>query len=133
MAADKKGITVKVDADLHAEIREYLDTHQMTMAEFISLAVEDELHPKYQEKEENTMEKMRTLAFQVPEEFFQKLLVQFFLFFPFFLFLSQQPLLHLPQGLVGVVKKCHGSSSFVAVYFNGWKWESKEKTGGREA
>ena len=58
MAADKKGITVKVDADLHAEIREYLDAHQMTMAEFISLAVEDELHPKYQEKEENTMEKM---------------------------------------------------------------------------
>jgi ATP-dependent exoDNAse (exonuclease V) beta subunit len=73
MAADKKGITVKVDADLHAEIREYLDAHQMTMAEFISLAVEDELHPKYQEKEENTMEKMRTLAFQVPEDLFQRI------------------------------------------------------------
>lgn len=73
MAADKKGITVKVDADLHAEIRAYLDTHQMTMAEFISLAVEDELHPKYQEKEENTMEKMRTLAFQVPEDLFQRI------------------------------------------------------------
>jgi hypothetical protein len=73
MAADKKGITVKVDADLHAEIREYLDAHQMTMAEFISLAVEDELHPKYQEKEDNTMEKMRTLAFQVPEDLFQRI------------------------------------------------------------
>ena len=73
MAADKKGITVKVDADLHAEIRAYLDAHQMTMAEFISLAVEDELHPKYQEKEENTMEKMRTLAFQVPEDLFQRI------------------------------------------------------------
>ena len=73
MAADKKGITVKVDADLHAEIREYLDAHQMTMAEFISLAVEDELHPKFQEKEENTMEKMRTLAFQVPEDLFQRI------------------------------------------------------------
>jgi hypothetical protein len=73
MATDKKGITVKVDADLHAEIREYLDAHQMTMAEFISLAVEDELHPKYQEKEENTMEKMRTLAFQVPEDLFQRI------------------------------------------------------------
>ena len=73
MATDKKGITVKVDADLHAEIREYLAAHQMTMAEFISLAVEDELHPKYQEKEENTMEKMRTLAFQVPEDLFQRI------------------------------------------------------------
>ena len=73
MATDKKGITVKVDADLHAEIRAYLDTHQMTMAEFISLAVEDELHPKYQEKEENNMANMRTLAFQVPEDLFQRI------------------------------------------------------------
>ena len=73
MATDKKGITVKVDADLHAEIREYLDAHQMTMAEFISLAVEDELHPKYQEKEENNMANMRTLAFQVPEDLFQRI------------------------------------------------------------
>ena len=46
MATDKKGITVKVDADLHAEIREYLDVHQMTMAEFISIPVEDKLHQK---------------------------------------------------------------------------------------
>ena len=43
------------------------------MAEFISLAVEDELHPKHQEREEITMEKMRTLAFQVPEDLFQKI------------------------------------------------------------
>ena len=73
MATDKKGITVKIDADLHAEIREYLNAHEMTMAEFISLAVEDELHPKYHEKEEITMEKMRTLAFQVPEDLFQRI------------------------------------------------------------
>lgn len=73
MATDKKGITVKIDADLHAEIRDYLTAHEMTMAEFISLAVEDELHPKHQEREEITMEKMRTLAFQVPEDLFQKI------------------------------------------------------------
>ena len=73
MATDKKGITVKIDADLHAEIRDYLTDHGMTMAEFISLAVEDELHPKHQEREEITMEKMRTLAFQVPEDLFQKI------------------------------------------------------------
>lgn len=38
MADEKKGITVKIDADLHAEIREYLERHEgMTMAEFITL------------------------------------------------------------------------------------------------
>ena len=68
MADEKKGITVKIDADLHAEIREYLERHEgMTMAEFITLAVDDELHPKIQQKEGNTMGNMRTMAFQVPD------------------------------------------------------------------
>ena len=41
MADDKKGITVKIDADLHAEIKEYLERHEgMTMAEFITLVGE---------------------------------------------------------------------------------------------
>ena len=35
MADEKKGITVKIDADLNAEIKEYLERHEgMTMAEF---------------------------------------------------------------------------------------------------
>ena len=46
MAADgKKGITVKVDAALHAEITQYLQDHGMTMTEFVTLALQDELHP----------------------------------------------------------------------------------------
>lgn len=50
MADEKKDITVKIDAALHAEIREYLERHEgMTMAEFITLAVDDELHPKIQQ------------------------------------------------------------------------------------
>ena len=69
---EKKGITVKIDAALHAEVRQYLESHGMTMAEFITLAIDDELHPKIVEQEEKTMEKMRTLAFQVNEELFQK-------------------------------------------------------------
>ncbi len=74
MADEKKGITVKIDADLHAEIREYLERHEgMTMAEFITLAVDDELHPKIQQKEGNNMGNMRTIAFQVPEELFQRI------------------------------------------------------------
>lgn len=74
MAADgKKGITVEVDAALHAEITEYLQDHGMTMTEFVTLALQDELHPKIDEKEGKDMEKMRTLAFQVPESLFQRI------------------------------------------------------------
>ena len=43
------------------------------MAEFITLAVDDELHPKIQQKEGNSMGNMRTMAFQVPEELFQRI------------------------------------------------------------
>lgn len=73
LADEKKGITVKIDADLHAEVREYIEQHGMTMAEFITLAVDNELHPKYQNKEEKNMGNMRTMAFQVPEELFQRI------------------------------------------------------------
>jgi hypothetical protein len=71
MANELKGITVRIDADLHAEIKKYIEENNMTMAEFITRAVEDELHPKIQE--ENKVEKMRTLAFQVPESLFQRI------------------------------------------------------------
>ena len=73
MSNEKKGITVKIDADLHAEIKEYIESQGMTMAQFIEKAVDNELHPKFNNNmEENNMEKMRTLAFQVPEDLFQK-------------------------------------------------------------
>ena len=44
---EKKGITVKIDAELHAQVREYLEKHEMTMAEFVTLALQDELNPKH--------------------------------------------------------------------------------------
>lgn len=65
---EKKGITVRIDADLHAEVSQYLRDHSMTMAEFVSLALDDELHPKNQMKEGNTMANTRTIAVQVPED-----------------------------------------------------------------
>ena len=43
---EKKGITVKVDAELHAEVRQYLEEHELTMAEFVAQALRDELHPQ---------------------------------------------------------------------------------------
>ena len=49
---NKKGITVKIDADLHAQGKEYIESRGMTIAEFISAACDDLLHPKITEKEE---------------------------------------------------------------------------------
>ena len=35
---NKKGITVKIDAALHAQVKEYIESRGMTMAEFITAA-----------------------------------------------------------------------------------------------
>ena len=69
---EKKGVTVKIDAKLHAEVRQFLESHGMTMAEFVEQALQDELHPKMNMEVKN-MGNMRTMAFQVPEELFQKI------------------------------------------------------------
>ena len=70
---EKKGVTVKIDAELHAEIKRYIEEHEMTMADFVTLALQDELHPKLNIREEKNMGNMRTMAFQVSEELFQKI------------------------------------------------------------
>ena len=70
---EKKCITVKIDADLHAQVRQYIEANGMTMAEFVSKALDDELHPKMQIKEDKYMGATRTLAFQVPEDFFNQI------------------------------------------------------------
>ena len=69
----KKGITVKVDAALHAEVSAFIREHGMTMSEFVASALDNELHPKITEKEGNEMGNTRTVAFQVPEELFQRI------------------------------------------------------------
>ena len=73
MPDEKKGITVKIDAGLHAQVREYVETHGMTMGEFVAQALDNELHPKFQMKEINNMANTRTIAFQVPEDLFQRI------------------------------------------------------------
>ena len=72
-SGEKKGITVKIDAELHNQIRQYLEAHDMTMAEFVAQAAENELHPKIQMKEGEPMANTRTIAFQVPEDLFQRI------------------------------------------------------------
>lgn len=73
MADEKKGITVKIDADLHAEIRQFIEQNGMTMADFVSQALYNELHPKIQPQEVKNMGPTRTMAFQMPEDMFQRL------------------------------------------------------------
>ncbi len=73
MADEKKGITVKIDASLHAEIREFIEANGMTMAEFVSQALYNELHPKIQPQEVKNAMPTRTMAFQMPEDMFQRL------------------------------------------------------------
>ena len=68
---EMKGITVKIPADLHAEVKAYLEAHGITMGEFIAQAVDHELHPNLEQEDKN-MESMRTLAFQVPDSLFQR-------------------------------------------------------------
>ena len=65
MPSEKKGITVKVDAELHAQVREYIEAHGMTMSDFVAQALDNELHPRIQEGQN-----MRTMAFQVPNDLF---------------------------------------------------------------
>ena len=69
----KKGITVKIDAALHAQVREYVEGHNMTMAEFVTKALDNELHPKNEMKEGAKVANTRTLAIQIPEELFQRI------------------------------------------------------------
>ena len=68
---EKKGITVKVDAQLHAQVREYIEAHGMTMSEFVAKALDSELHPSQTRGGVNMAN--RTLAFQVPEEMFDRI------------------------------------------------------------
>ena len=71
---DMKGITVRIPAELHAEVKAYLEGHGMTMGEFITQAADNELHSKLEQEDKN-MERMRTLAFQVPDSLFQRVKV----------------------------------------------------------
>ena len=73
MSEEKKGITVKIDADLHAEVKAFIESQGLTMGEFVAKALGDELHPIITIAGGNNMEKMRTMAFQVPEDLFQKI------------------------------------------------------------
>ena len=65
--------SMALDPELQSEIDAYLEDHDMAMDEFIAMVAEDKLHPKTPEVEVKTVGNTRTLAFQVPEELFQRI------------------------------------------------------------
>ena len=69
----RKGISAKILEELYDEVKAYAESHEMTMSDFIERALQDALHPKFNEKEKITMEKTRTIAFQTSDEIFEKL------------------------------------------------------------
>ena len=70
---EKKGITTKVDVELHAKAKQYMADHgDMNMETFITKAIDGLVNAKEQTQEMQKPEKQRTIAFQVPETFYQE-------------------------------------------------------------
>ena len=65
---EMKGITCKIPLELHNRISDEIRESESTMGKFIEMIINE-----HYTKEENNMSKGRTLAFQVSEEFFQRI------------------------------------------------------------
>lgn len=65
---EMKGITCKIPLELHNRISDEIRETESTMGKFIEMIINE-----HYAKEENSMSKGRTLAFQVSEEFFQRI------------------------------------------------------------
>ena len=68
---ETKGITCKIPQDLHAKITEEIRASGSTMSKFIEMVINGYYDSK--EKGAINMGKMRTMAFQVSEELFQRI------------------------------------------------------------
>ena len=64
---ETKGITCKIPLDLHNRISEEIRETESTISKFIEMVINE-----HYMKGANGMSKMRTMAFQVSEELFQK-------------------------------------------------------------
>ena len=68
--AEKKNLCAPITIELHAKVREEQERLGQTLSEY----VEQVLREHFEGRSKNTMsEKGRTMAFQVPEEFFQRI------------------------------------------------------------
>ena len=68
MVETTRGITVKIPAGLHAQVKAEQEALELTMSQYIQQIIEEH----FSRKEGKTMEATRTLAFQVGEELFQR-------------------------------------------------------------
>lgn len=67
---ETRGITVKIDAELHSRVKAEVEAQGLTMSQYIESVLTE--HFNHTEGEENMMGATRTLAFQVSEELFQR-------------------------------------------------------------
>lgn len=65
---ETKGIACKIPLGLHNRVSEGIRQSESTMSKFIKMIINE-----YYMKGANGMSKMRTMAFQVSEEFFQRI------------------------------------------------------------
>lgn len=63
---ETRGITVKVKTELHEKVKTEQEQMELTMSQYITMILEEH----FSRKGGITMEKARTLAFQVSEELF---------------------------------------------------------------
>lgn len=68
---EMKGVTCKIPLELHNQISEEIRASGSTMGKFIEMVITSYYEDK--EKGDQNMGKMRTMAFQVSEELFQKI------------------------------------------------------------
>lgn len=68
MVENTRGITVKIPADLHAQVKTEQEALELTVSQYIQQVLEEH----FSRKEGKTMEATRTLAFQVSEDLFQR-------------------------------------------------------------
>lgn len=67
---ETRGITVKIDAELHSQVKAEVEAQGLTMSQYIESVLTE--HFNHAEGEEKMMGATRTLAFQVSEELFQR-------------------------------------------------------------
>lgn len=70
--AETRGITVKVQAELHSRVKAEQESLGMTMNQYVEKVLKEHFQ-SMEGKEEKSMGATRTLAFQIPEDLFQRI------------------------------------------------------------
>ncbi len=71
--SETRGISAQVRTDLHSKVKAEQELLKQTMNQYIEMVLEEHFNPKQNEKGGTEMNgNNRTLAFQVSEEFFQR-------------------------------------------------------------